>query len=127
MLGFYAYTALYGWQLNYINSMKREQQITHPPFTPFRKNGAQMHALKEYRIASLAEERELNEKFLADAIPAQSFAAGRNVIKGMECGNYLEISGSMWPRKNNKWLHSDIKNVAYCYVKGVYEMIAKGK
>ena len=71
----------------------------------------------------------LRAQLLADAIPAESFAAGANAISGMS-GNYnyqgADNTPNGWPRKNGDvavWEHSDIKNVAYYYVHVLFEKI----
>lgn len=121
---------LMGWGLITIsiNGLSNEQMIEHPVFTPLRKNKAQMHSLEPYKVTSFEVERELNNRFLADAIPAMSFAAGRNKISDMTNVEFVDLCGKdIWPRENFEWRHSDLKNIAYCYVKGLYKMIAVGK
>ena len=57
-----------------------------------------------------------------------SFAAGRNPVDGLTNVEYVELcEKETWPRKKYEWQHSDIKNVAYCYMRKLYKMIADGK
>ena len=72
---------------------------------------------------------ELN-KVLGDAIPAESFAAGRNETSGVSGNfNYQNENGTPngWPKtddnNNPVWEHSDIKNVAYFYVRQLFKKI----
>ncbi len=58
-------------------------------------------------------------KLMADAIPALSFAAGRNPLQA-NVNNNVELGSFKtntypdgWPRSNNSWRHSDFKDVAY--------------
>ena len=71
----------------------------------------------------------LRARMLGDAIPAESFAAGANAI-----GNVPQISNYNmplnrergWPRRflsGEDWCHSDIKNVAFKYVRHVFKKI----
>ena len=53
----------------------------------------------------------LRAKFLGDAIPATSFAAGANCLDGWGDSRNVNFSGCIagnWPRSNNEWRHSDI-------------------
>ena len=122
------YVAGYGFIPIAVNGLLDDAIIEHPPFTPFRNNERQIHSLKPYKIASFEVERELNNRFLADAIPAMSFAAGRNPVSGLKNVEYVALCGKeTWPRDDYEWQHSDIKNVAYCYMRKLYKMIAEGK
>ncbi|MCX6984754.1 MAG: hypothetical protein NT118_08400, partial [Lentisphaerae bacterium] len=85
--------------------------------------------------AGTAQTYALNNRFaiLAKAIPARSFAIGRNEINRIETGfESLDMmamkSGpdkNWWPntRDNDRWLHSDFKNVSYLYTFDVYNNI----
>ena len=37
----------------------------------------------------------------------------------------MEFESYSWPRKNGKWFHSDIKNIAYYFVSRFYDSIVK--
>jgi len=64
----------------------------------------------------------------ARAIPAMSFATAANEIKGLAVGRNFNMenvgrNGTDWPTEGhglsadeNRWLHSDFKNVAFPYV-----------
>lgn len=79
-----------------------------------------MHSTNLFTVADETYRKNLRAKFLGDAIPARSFAAGRNSIgnnAALENYNYQgRLLPNGWPRNQPKWLHSDIKNVAYFYI-----------
>ena len=74
---------------------------------------------------------ELRAKFLGDAIPATSFAAGANFTGG-GLKNHNMQTGTLngWPRvdsdENAIWEHSDIKNVAFYFTFKLFEKIKDG-
>ena len=109
-----------------VSNMTRDAVIECPLFTPFRVEADQMLSTNLFTIADADYRAELRAKFLADAIPATSFAAGANAIPSSAvCGNInyrtCEVDG--WPRNNGQWRHSDIKNVAYRYNWMLYRKI----
>lgn len=73
----------------------------------------------------------LRARFLADAIPAESRAAGANAFgKGFKSTNVqmdsAESAGCMsnadkWPRSNQVWAHNDFKQVAYFFVYRLFD------
>ena len=67
---------------------------------------------------------------LGDAIPAESFAAGRNEIDGVS-GNYnYQSEGNIpngWPSNRDGWFHSDLRDVAFWYTYKLFEKIQKGE
>lgn len=72
---------------------------------------------------------ELN-KVLGDGIPATSFAAGANETGGVADNYNYQGAGNTpngWPRldddDNPLWEHSDLKNVAYFYVRQLFKKI----
>ena len=75
----------------------------------------------------------LRAQLLADAIPAESFAAGRNMTGGV-AGNYnYQGEGNMpngWPRKDRRgdplWYHSDIKDVPFFFTYPFFIRAVKG-
>ena len=81
----------------------------------------------ERSIADETYRKNLRAKFLGDAIPATSFASGRNVIAtfGNDGNiNFAECKRTdAWPRNEGEWMHSDIKNVAYFYLSELYRRI----
>ena len=90
----------------------------HPLFTPFRTEAEAMHSTNLFVIVDASYKRQLRAKFLADAIPATSFAAGANLVQnGAVSGNidFLNCESEGWPRDEGEWRHSDIKNVAYFF------------
>ena len=80
-------------------------------------------------IADAGYRAQLRAKFLGDAIPATSFAAGANRIEAW--GNdrnldYSDCTASPWPQKSgdaNLWYHSDLKNIAYRFVYSLFVKI----
>ena len=77
----------------------REDLITSPLFTTF--EDGRMASTNALDFA----DAELRAKMLGDAIPAESFAAGRNVLDGFEMAYYLNPTpldrNLEWDRKNN--------------------------
>jgi hypothetical protein len=114
------YVYQYGFTEKAKNDLTREDAITHPLFTPFRSESEAMHSTNLFTIADVSYRNELRAKFLADAIPATSFAAGANYTGGIRDNyNMHDYIKPNWPRKENSkniWLHSDIKNVAYYFL-----------
>ncbi len=119
------YVPLVGFDAS-VSNLTRDAVIEHPLFTPFRVEAGSMRSTNLFTIADANYRAELRAKFLADAIPATSFAAGANAIPSSAvCGNInyrtCEVDG--WPRNNGQWRHSDIKNVAYRYNWMLYRKI----
>ena len=89
-----------------------------------------MHSTNLFTIADETYRKNLRAKFLGDAIPARSFAAGRNEISIWEEDgnvNFAEFKRSdAWPRDGGKWHHSDIKDVSYFYLSEFYRRIVNG-
>ena len=70
----------------------------------------------------------VREQVLADGIPALSNAAGGPDGGGMSSShNMNSLKGfhtqGLWPRDNDRWLHSDKKNMAYPYTYDVFNKI----
>ena len=84
-----------------------------------------MHSTNLFTIADASYRDELRAKFLADAIPATSFAAGANYTGGIRDNyNMHDYIKPNWPRKENSkkiLLHSDIKNVAYYFLYPLFD------
>ena len=77
-----------------------------------------MHSTNLFTVADETYRKDLRAKFLGDAIPARSFAAGRNqILRNVISGNmnYETCKVGVWPRGEGEWQHSDIKNVAYFF------------
>ena len=73
-------------------------------------------------VLDFADE-DLRAKMLGDAIPAESFAAGRTALDGFDNYEYLGNAEHGWPTKKKEWKHSDIKNVDYRYVQDFFKHI----
>ena len=103
--------------------------IEHPLFTPFRSEAEYMHSTNLFVIADAAYRYNLRAKFLADAIPATSFASGANPIDVFSERNinYASCISEPWPRSGSQWKHSDLKNIAYWYVHKLFTKIKEGK
>lgn len=111
-----AYLPIIGFDAMYFSEYTREQAITLPLFTPF--DDARMHITNTLNVVDAS----LRAKMLGDAIPAESFAAGRNELSGFVNFNYQ--SHDDWPSdRNGRWLHSDIKDVAYRYVRHFFQHV----
>ena len=110
-----------------MNDITRNDVIEHPLFTPFRSDAECMHATNLFTISDVEYRIRLRAKFLADAIPATSFATGANETGGVY-KNYDMQSQSVsgWPRRmdnHDVWFHSDLKNVAFYFVKSLFTKI----
>ena len=119
-----AYIPLAGFNASYFANYTREDLITTPLFTSF--NDSRMASTNALNFTDYA----LRAKMLGDAIPAESFAAGRNETSGVSGNfNYQNENGTPngWPKtddnNNPVWEHSDIKNVAYFYVRQLFKKI----
>ena len=96
-----------------------------------------MHSTNLFTIADASYRDELRAKFLADAIPATSFAAGANYTRGlMDNHNVQDDIPNGWPTQReektpdgviSKWLHSDLKDVSFFYVYQLFNKIIKGE
>ena len=109
------YTPGYGFHSSAMGDITPKDAIEHPLFTPFRTEADSMHSTNLFTIADQSYRVALRAKFLGDAIPATSFAAGRNAISlniVSENINFEDCQSGTWPRTNKRWEHSDMKNVA---------------
>ena len=91
-----------------------------------------MHSTNLFVVANADYARDLKTKFLADAIPAESFAAGANALLVWgESRNYNFQSEALrgWLKldddDNPVWEHSDLKNVAYFYVYKLFKRLVR--
>lgn len=98
----------------------------HSFFFPFDESGL-------YGANGSFHAQQLRSQLLADAIPALSNPAGRNALtNNVVCGNE-NMAGfrpgtyqqGLWPDKNNRWCHSDIKTMPYLFVWEVFETIVE--
>ena len=125
------YVYQYGFTDKVQSDMTREDAITHPLFTPFRSESEAMHSTNLFIIADATYREQLRSKFLGDAIPATSFAAGANFTGGgLKNHNMHDDIMNGWPRKNFEeefiWEHSDIKNVAFYFTFKLFKKIKDG-
>lgn len=80
----------------------------------------------------------LRARFLADAIPAESGAAGANYINAFGASGNIRLDADCiantdkWPAKRKssenglvrfRWEHSDFKNVAYFFVYKLFDKL----
>ena len=125
------------WFMKKVSELKPEEVIVHPLFTPFRTEPERMHATNRFEFADADEAALLRAKFLADAVPAESWAMGGNALAWKEsaCGNLqldtLNNMSGQWPSERSgryarTWLHSDLKNVAYFYIYPLFDRIVNG-
>ena len=122
------YVYQYGFTDKVQSDMTREDAITHPLFTPFRSESEAMHSTNLFTIADATYREQLRAKFLGDAIPATSFAAGANFTGGGLKNHNMhdDMPRDGWPRDQFEWLHSDIKDVSYFYVYKLFNYILQG-
>ena len=129
----YYYVPAYGFFANAMTNFTREDAIENPLFTPFKIHVAAMHSTNLYTIADVDYRRSLRAKFLGDAIPSTSFAAGANRIELLgNIGNlnYSDCMAVPWPQTSNgdnMWHHSDLKNVAHRFVHPLFQKIVRGE
>jgi hypothetical protein len=116
-----AYIPLVGFNASYFADYTREDLITRPLFTSM--NDERMHSTNVLNFV----DAELCAKMLGDAIPAESFAAGANHTRGVKDNHNMQTDMSNgWPKRENEWLHSDIKNVSFYYVHKLFNYILQG-
>ena len=103
----------------------REAMIEHPLFTPFTSETEKMSSTNLFSVSDVSAGPPLRARFLADAIPAESHAAGANYLDVLEESGNLrmdvsEDNGCManedkWPEKLNNtapvWKHSAFKQI----------------
>ena len=128
------YTPGYGFHSSAMGDITPKDAIEHPLFTPFRMEVDNMHSTNLFTIADQSYRAALRAKFLGDAIPATSFAAGRNQITlwGTQRNiDYLSfVRENAWPSARissgtKVWEHSDLKNVAYYFIHQVFGTFLK--
>ena len=121
------YVAGYGFMSNAVAALTRDDVIVHPLFTPFRAESDNMHSTNLFTIADASYRKDLRAKFLGDAIPVRSFAAGANDVSGVSENHPMTPSQFVgWPRSQDEWRHSDVKDVSYFYVHHFYDFILQG-
>ncbi|MGC6454937.1 MAG: hypothetical protein ACON46_00240, partial [Coraliomargaritaceae bacterium] len=82
------------------------------------------------QASTLAGVDDTQWHLLAEAIPAQSFAAGTNSVVGMQGNIDLMQQQNGWPENRlnnqdlgNRWLHSDFKKLSLNYVRKLYDQL----
>ena len=112
-----------------VKKMSEEQLLVQPVFTPFVTEGERLHSrFRAFKANDSEEQYKLRAKLLADAIPATSFSAGGNDTPGLDNADLMtRFESDEWPRDNDEWLHSDIKNVAFYFETKFYEFIRDNK
>ena len=95
----------------------------HPVFRPFDENW-----LFTTNTVAPAMVAPVRARILADGIPATSFAAGANSLGNNVSGNidYATLKSGTWPRRDGRWLHSDIKKVAFIFNQRFFKRIVEG-
>ena len=123
-------TPLSSAQANQLARTNVSQFQTNTFFTPFSNSG-----LTGANGNSVASNPAVKNQTLAEAIPALSFAVGRNFegVFGAANKNNFDMSTQMedgWPasRTNdhallNNWLHGDAKDVAYPFAHKLWQQI----
>ena len=124
-----------------LSDLTREDVIENPLFTPFRNETERMSSTNLFSVTDTAATSELRARFLSDAIPAESHAAGANaLVEGVLSANVrmdrsVEVGGYMsnydrWPEKdrddNPAWKHSSFKQTAYFFTYKLFDYFVKG-
>ncbi len=113
------------WQQHIDELVGDELVRQHPFYEPFRPAGLYDPAAGSEK----ANDPDLQYRLLATAIPAKSFAVAANAVNDFnELGKNYDMmimkTDAAWPRGNDekgaRWLHSDFRNVALCYVQRMY-------
>ena len=126
---------------NGLSNITREDMIEHPLFTPFTSETEKMSSTNLFSVSDVSAGPPLRARFLADAIPAESHAAGANAFKdGVVSKNVrMDASGDngcmanadKWPEKLNNttpvWKHSAFKQIGYFFTYKLYDYFVKGE
>ena len=125
-----------GFKTNMVYGMSDVQAITNSLFTPFGIEEEGMHGTAVFTGAGsahgdLTHRDWLRARFLADAIPAESGAAGANAlgvsgITDVRLDADCMANADKWPRNDDgvlSWEHSDFKNVAYFFVYKLFDKL----
>lgn len=120
----------------------REDMIEHPLFTPFTSETEKMSSTNLFSVSDVSAGPPIRARFLADAIPAESHAAGANAfdsranIVNLRMDLESEDNGCManvdkWPEKLNNttpvWKHSAFKQIGYFFTYKLYDYFVKGE
>ena len=112
-----------------INDIPFEEIVRDPVFYPFKTEADKMNSpeLFECREGDW-QQYILRAKLLGSAIPATSFAAGANAMREITSKPYQDYESKKgWPRRNARWHHSDLKNVAYFFNKKFFDLVSENK
>ena len=111
-----------------INDVPFEEIVRDPVFYPFKTEADKMNSpeLFECKKGDWAQ-YILRAKLLGSAIPATSFAAGANAMRLTPSEPYQNYEGEDWPRRDARWHHSDLKNVAYFYNKAFFDFVVENE
>ena len=118
-----------------LSDLTREDVIRHPLFTPFRNETERMASTNLFTLADADATPNLRARFLADAIPAESHAAGANYLGVLNMDGNISLMGLManydkWPEKdrddNPAWKHSTFKQAAYFFTYKLFDYFVKG-
>ena len=116
----FAYLPGVGFMPNYFEDYTRDQSISMPLFTPFADS--RLHSTNALNIADAS----LRAKMLGDAIPAESFAAGCNELRGFDNYDYQEEAQvGFGENSEGDWLHSEIKNAPFRRVRVFFKHIVE--
>ena len=119
-----------------LSDLTREDVIEHPLFTPFRNEAERMSSTNLFSVTDTAATPELRARFLADAIPAESHAAGANYLRVLNRDGNVSLMGFManddrWPERVNNitpvWKHSAFKQVAYFFTYKLFDYLVRGE
>lgn len=112
-----------------INDVPHDEIVREPVFYPFKTEADKMNSpeLFECREGDW-QQYILRAKLLGSAIPATSFAAGANAMREITSKPYQDYESKKgWPRRNARWHHSDLKNVAYFFNKKFFDLVSENK
>lgn len=106
-----------------ISKLADDDLRRHPVFSPFNENW-----LFTTNFVPPSAVEAVRVRILADGIPATSFAAGANSLGDKVEGNidYATCRSGEWPRSKGRWLHSDIKKVAFRFNHPFFKKLVNG-
>ena len=110
---------------NRIARLTRDDIVRHPVFLPFDEDW-----LFTTNAVSPAAVEPIRSRILSDGIPAMSFAAGANALGNNAVSGNIDYATFMpgdWPRRDRRWLHSDIKNVAFRFNWRLFKRLVEGE
>ena len=109
--------------------LTREQVVQKPLFLPFKDRDTKLNELGLFEKKEHNDyQQRLRAALLSDAIPATTYAAGTGILDNAKQNFDLEKKeGSLWPRKNKEWKHSDIKNISYINTIKFFKYLVEGK